>query len=107
MNVLLKSTDDSTPPVTVPPVTVSECNCIINSELFLSTITITESSCLYQNLSTVIEHSISEKWDFHSFSIFIVMTVIGTNSFVPQRNAIGIPILQEEMVCVRFAWEAL
>ena len=61
LNVLLKSTDDSTPPVTVPPATVSECNFIINSELFLSTITIIESSCLYQNLSTVIEHSISEK----------------------------------------------
>ena len=76
MNVLLKSTHDSTPPVTVLPATVSECNCIINSELFLSTIT----------LSTVIEHSISEKWDLHSFSIFIVMTVIGTKSFCSSKE---------------------
>ena len=34
LNVSLKSTDDSTPPVTVPPATVPECNFIINSELF-------------------------------------------------------------------------
>ena len=39
LNVLLKSTDDSTPPVTVPPATVPECNFITKNELSLSLIT--------------------------------------------------------------------
>ena len=39
LNVSLKSTDDCTPPVTLPPATVPERNFIIKSELFLSLIT--------------------------------------------------------------------
>ena len=53
-NVSLKPTDDSTPPVTVPPAT--ECNC----ELFLSLITIIGCCpALYQIPpinATLIEH---------------------------------------------------
>ena len=41
VNVSLKSTDGSTPPITVTPTTVPEYNFIINSELFLSLITTT------------------------------------------------------------------
>ena len=41
LNVSLKSTDGSTPPITVTPTTVPEYNFIINSELFLSLITTT------------------------------------------------------------------
>ena len=39
LKVSLKSTDDSNPPVTVSPAIVPEYNFIINSELFLSLIT--------------------------------------------------------------------
>ena len=54
LNVSLKSTDDSTPPVTVPPATVPECNFTINSELFLSLITMIGPACFTGSLN--IEH---------------------------------------------------
>ena len=70
LNVSLKSTDDSTPPVTVPLATVPECNFIINSELFFFfnhndwVIVLLVS---HRNLSTVIEHLISEKMGLAQF----------------------------------------
>ena len=96
LNVLLKSTDDSTTPVTIPPATAPEWNFIINSELFLSLITMT-GRCPACIVSINIEHFISEKM---GLSLFIVMTVIETKSFIPQRSAVGIPILQEEIVWI-------
>ena len=95
LNVLLKSTDDSTTPVTIPPATAPKWNFIINSEL-LSLITMT-GRCPACIVSINIEHFISEKM---GLSLFIVMTVIETKSFIPQRSAVGIPILQEEMVWI-------
>ena len=47
-----------------------------------------------------IEHLTSEKMGLANLSIFTVMTVIGTKSFVPQKNIVGIPILQEEIVLI-------
>ena len=60
-------------------------------------------SCLYIIRSVNIEHLLTwfqRKWDLHNFSMFIVVTVIGTKSIVPQKNAVGIPILQEEIVLI-------
>ena len=54
LNVSLKSTDDSTPPVTVPPATVPERNFTINSELFLSLITMIDPACFTGSIN--IEH---------------------------------------------------
>ena len=62
----MKSTDDSTAPVTVPPATVPECNFIINSELFLSLITMI-GRCPTCIGSINIEHLISEKMGLAQF----------------------------------------
>ena len=65
-NVLLKSTDDSTTPVTIPPATAPEWNFIINSELFLSLINMT-GRCPACIVSINIEHFISEKMGLAQF----------------------------------------